>query len=246
MFPLRDTIPSYRFPAITLGLIVANVLVFLAQLTLSPRDLDVAFYHWGIVPCTLTGACQGRFRLPGTLVTLTAQPHYYTLVSSLFLHGGWMHIIGNMWSLWIFGDNVEERLGRIGFLAFYLASGLAAGALHIVFNARSPIPTVGASGAIAGVMGAYLLLFPYARVVTLVPIFLFLQTIELPAVAFLGLWFATNLLSGLGALGSHSQAGGVAWWAHIGGFLVGLLWALPLRGRSVRRRAWYEPDERRW
>lgn len=246
MIPLRDTIPSYRFPAVTVGLITVNVLVFLAELNLSPRGLDTAFYQWGIVPCAVTDTCSGRFRLPGSLITVTAQPPYLTLLSSLFLHGGWMHIIGNMWSLWIFGDNVEERLGRVGFLAFYLISGLAAGALHIAFNVRSPIPTIGASGAIAGVMGAYLLLFPYARVVTLVPIFIFLQTVELPAIAFLGLWFLTNLMSGLGALGANSQAGGVAWWAHIGGFLVGLLWALPLRGRTARRQVWYDSDGRGW
>ena len=159
-----------------------------------------------------------------------------------------MHIIGNMWSLWIFGDNVEDRMGRAGFLCFYLLSGLAAGALHIVFNPLSRVPTVGASGAIAGVMGAYLLLFPYARVVTLVPIFIFFQTIELPAVVFLGFWFLSNLLSGIGSLAAHTQAGGVAWWAHIGGFLVGLLWALPLRRREVRRRQWYyhDDDDHRW
>jgi membrane associated rhomboid family serine protease len=167
----------------------------------------------------------------------------------MFLHGGWMHIIGNMWSLWIFGDNVEDRMGRTGFLCFYLLSGLTAGVLHIAFNPSSRIPTVGASGAIAGVMGAYLLLFPHARVLTLVPIFIFIQTIELPAVFFLGFWFLTNLLSGIGSLAAHTGAGGVAWWAHIGGFLVGLLWALPLRRRDARRsqRYYYADDDyRRW
>jgi membrane associated rhomboid family serine protease len=158
-----------------------------------------------------------------------------------------MHIIGNMWSLWIFGDNVEDRMGRVGFLCFYLLSGLAAGVLHIVFNPASRVPTVGASGAIAGVMGAYLLLFPHATVITLVPIFIFLQTIELPAIIFLGLWFLTNLWSGIGSLAAHTQAGGVAWWAHIGGFLVGLLWALPLRGRTARRlRRYYDDYDDRW
>src|SRR5262249_54633284 len=162
-------------------------------------------------------------------------PNYFTVVSSMFLHGGWMHIIGNMWSLWIFGDNVEDRMGRIGFGCFYLLSGLAAGALHIIFNANSHAPTVGASGAIAGVMGAYLLLFPHATVITLVPIFIFLQAVELPAVVFLGLWFLINLWSGIGSLAAHTQAGGVAWWGHIGGFLLGILWALPLRRREDRR-----------
>jgi membrane associated rhomboid family serine protease len=159
-----------------------------------------------------------------------------------------MHIIGNMWSLWIFGDNVEDRMGRLGFLCFYLLSGLAAGALHILFNVSSQVPTVGASGAIAGVMGAYLLLFPHAMVVTLVPIFIFLQTVELPAVIFLGIWFFTNLWSGVvGSLAAHTRAGGVAWWAHIGGFLVGLLWALPLRRSTARRlQRYYSDDNDRW
>jgi membrane associated rhomboid family serine protease len=177
MLPLRDTIPSMRFPAVTVGLIVVNAFVFLFELG-NTRGLDAVFYQWGIVPCSLTGTCPARLRL-------LVHPNYLTLLSSMFLHGGWMHILGNMWSLWIFGDNVEDRMGRAGFLCFYLLSGLAAGILHIAFNPSSRVPTVGASGAIAGVMGAYLLLFPYARVLTLVPIFIFLQTIELPAVFFL-------------------------------------------------------------
>jgi membrane associated rhomboid family serine protease len=249
MFPLRDTIPSLRFPAVTIGLIVVNACVFLFELGAGTRGLDTLFYQWGIVPCTFTGTCHARLRTPGGFVPLPLHPNYLTLLSSMFLHGGWMHIIGNMWSLWIFGDNVEERMGRTGFLCFYLLSGLTAGILHIVFNTSSRVPTVGASGAIAGVMGAYLLLFPYARVVTLVPIFIFLQTIELPAVVFLGFWFLTNLLSGIGSLAAHTGAGGVAWWAHIGGFLVGLLWALPLRRREVSRSQRYyyaDDDDRRW
>jgi membrane associated rhomboid family serine protease len=249
MFPLRDTIPSMRFPAVTIGLIVVNACVFLFELGVSTRGLDAVFYQWGIVPCTFTSTCQARILTPGGFRSVALHPNYLTLLSSMFLHGGWMHIIGNMWSLWIFGDNVEDRMGRVGFLCFYLLSGLAAGALHIAFNPLSRVPTVGASGAIAGVMGAYLLLFPYARVLTLVPIFIFLQTIELPAVFFLGFWFLTNLLSGIGSLAAHTGAGGVAWWAHIGGFLLGVLWALPLRRREARRyqRYYYADDDyRRW
>jgi membrane associated rhomboid family serine protease len=247
MFPLRDTVPSLRFPAVTIGLIVVNAFVFLFELG-NTRGLDAVFYQWGIVPCTFTGTCHARLLTPGGFRSVPLHPNYLTLLSSMFLHGGWMHIIGNMWSLWIFGDNVEDRMGRAGFLCFYLLSGLAAGVLHIAFNTSSRVPTVGASGAIAGVMGAYLLLFPYARVVTLVPIFIFLQTIELPAVFFLGFWFLTNLLSGIGSLAAHTGAGGVAWWAHIGGFLVGLLWALPLRRREVRgyQQYYYDDNDRRW
>ena len=249
MIPLRDTVPSMRFPAVTIGLIVANACVFLFELGMSTRGLDVVFYQWGIVPCTFTSTCQARILTPGGFRSVALHPNYLTLLSSMFLHGGWMHIIGNMWSLWIFGDNVEDRMGRAGFFCFYLLSGLAAGVLHIAFNPASRMPTVGASGAIAGVMGAYLLLFPYARVLTLVPVFIFLQTIELPAVFFLGFWFLTNLLSGIGSLAAHTGAGGVAWWAHIGGFLVGLLWALPLRRRDARRyqRYYYaDDDSSRW
>jgi rhomboid family protein len=247
MIPLRDTVPSLRFPAVTIGLIVVNAFVFLFELGAGTRGLDIIFYQWGIVPCTFTGTCPARLRTLGGFVLLPQYPNYLTLLSSMFLHGGWMHVIGNMWSLWIFGDNVEDRMGRTGFLCFYLLSGLAAGILHIAFNPGSRIPTVGASGAIAGVMGAYLLLFPHARVLTLVPIFIFLQTVELPAVIFLGFWFLTNLLSGIGSLAAHTGAGGVAWWAHIGGFLVGLFWALPLRRREVRHtQRYYDDDDRRW
>jgi membrane associated rhomboid family serine protease len=249
MLPLRDTIPSMRFPAVTIGLIVVNACVFLFELGIGTRGLDAVFYQWGIVPCTYTGTCHARILTPSGFRSGSLHPNYLTLLSSMFLHGGWMHIIGNMWSLWIFGDNVEDRMGRTGFLCFYLLSGLTAGVLHIAFNPSSRVPTVGASGAIAGVMGAYLLLFPHARVLTLVPIFIFLQTIELPAVFFLGFWFLTNLLSGIGSLAAHTGAGGVAWWAHIGGFLVGLLWALPLRRRDAKRsqRYYYADDDySRW
>jgi len=244
MIPLRDTVPSVRFPAVTIGLIVVNAFVFLFELS-NTRGLDAVFYQWGIVPCAFTSTCPPRLRIPGGFLLLPQHLPYLTILSSMFLHGGWMHIIGNMWFLWIFGDNVEDRMGRAGFLCFYLLSGLAAGVLHIVFNPSSRVPTVGASGAIAGVMGAYLLLFPYARVLTLVPIFIFLQTIELPAVWFLGFWFLMNFLSGIGSLAAHTGAGGVAWWAHIGGFLVGLLWALPLRRREDRRsqRYYYTDDD---
>ena len=248
MIPLRDTVPSERFPAVTIGLFVVNAFVFVYELS-NTRGLDAVFYQWGIVPCTFTSTCPPRIRIPGGFLLLPQHPPYLTILSSMFLHGGWMHIIGNMWSLWIFGDNVEDRMGRVGFLCFYLLSGLAAGILHIAFNPASRVPTVGASGAIAGVMGAYLLLFPYARVLTLVPVFIFLQTIELPAVFFLGFWFLTNLLSGIGSLAAHTGAGGVAWWAHIGGFLVGLLWALPLRRREAGRyqRSYYADDDySRW
>ncbi len=230
MIPLRDTIPSSRFPVVTVSIICVNALVFLAGISMADQTLAQVFYTWGIIPLRFTHP-----RLHG---------NYLTLLASMFLHGGWMHVIGNMWSLWIFGDNVEDRMGRLGFLIFYLLSGLAAGAVHIITNPASPIPTVGASGAVAGVMGAYLLLFPHARVVTLIPIFLIYVT-EVPAVLFLGVWFVTQLFSGTWSLAvAGAQASGVAWWAHIGGFVVGFLWAVPLRRHTaVVRRRYYDDDD---
>lgn len=219
MIPIRDTIPSERFPVVTVSLICINAIIFIVEINLSARGLNQLFHLWGIVP--------RRF----TPIELDAD--YLTLLSSIFLHGGWMHIIGNMWSLWIFGDNVEDRMGRIGFLIFYILGGLAAGIVHVGTNPYSQVPTVGASGAIAGVMGAYLLLFPHSRVVTLIPIVIFFQLVEVPAVIFLGIWFVIQLFSGTLSLAtSGPNAGGVAWWAHIGGFVIGVLWALPLRLRS--------------
>jgi membrane associated rhomboid family serine protease len=224
MIPLRDTIPSDRFPVVTVTLICINSLIFLAELNIGPVALAQVFRQWGIVPL--------RFTHP----RLQSGFNYVTFLSSMFLHGGWMHVVGNMWSLWIFGDNVEDRMGRTGFLSFYLLSGLAAGAVHVLTNADSSVPTVGASGAIAGVMGAYLLLFPHARVVTLIPIVIFLQVVHLPAVLFLGFWFLSQVFSGAISLAtSGPDAGGVAWWAHIGGFVVGVLWALVLKQRMPRR-----------
>jgi membrane associated rhomboid family serine protease len=227
MIPLRDTVPSSRWPLVTVCIIGVNVLVFLMEINMGPPGLERFFQSWGVIPL--------RFTHP----RLQSGSNYLTLLSSMFMHGGWMHIIGNMWSLWIFGDNVEERMGRGGFLLFYLLSGLAAGAVHIVTNPASTVPTVGASGAIAGVMGAYLLLYPHASVVTLVPVFFFLQVVEVPAVLFLGFWFLTQLFSGTLALAAAgTQAGGVAWWAHIGGFVVGFLWAVPLRRRRAITGRW--------
>jgi hypothetical protein len=217
------------------SIIGVNVLVFLMEINMGSLALERFFHAWGIVPLRFTHA---RFQSAG---------NYFTLLSSMFMHGGWMHIIGNMWSLWIFGDNVEDRLGRGGFLLFYLLSGIAAGAVHIVTNPASTVPTVGASGAIAGVMGAYLLLFPHSTVLTLVPIVFFMHVVEVPAVLFLGFWFLSQLFSGTLSLAvAGAQAGGVAWWAHIGGFVVGFLWAVPLRGRRAitrRQRRWHDDDD---
>jgi len=210
MIPLRDTIPSRRFPIVNTALIGLNVLVFLFESMLSPDQLDQFIWRWGLVPI--------RFWEGGSLVS------WLSLFTSVFMHGGWWHLISNMLALYIFGDNVEDRLGPFRYLLFYLFGGLAASAAHLAAYSGSRLPTVGASGAIAGVLGAYLVLYPRARVVTLVPIFYFIRIVELPALIYLGFWFVSQLFNGFFALAAADifSSGGVAWWAHIGGFVFGL------------------------
>jgi membrane associated rhomboid family serine protease len=250
MFPLRDDNPHFLTPYATYTIIALNALfwVFVQGLGLEPQ-LSASVCRLGLIPGELlqTVPAGVRFQVgPDSVCVLGGTAAWYTPLTSMFMHGGWMHIIGNMWSLWIFGDNVEDRMGRGGFLLFYLLSGLTAGAVHVVTNPASTVPTVGASGAIAGVMGAYLLLFPHSSVVTLVPVFFFMHVVEIPAVFFLGFWFFLQLFSGTLALAAAgAQAGGVAWWAHIGGFVVGFLWAVPLRRRTAitgRRRRYDDED----
>lgn len=214
MIPLRDDIPARRVPLVTWGLIAVNVLVFLYQLGLAPRELDALIKLRGLIPARYSHpdlAANAGFPRDG----------YLSFLTSMFLHGGWLHLIANMWSLWIFGDNVEDRMGRLRFLLFYVVCGLAAGALHFFTNLDSTVPTVGASGAIAGVLGAYLVLYPRARVLTLVPIVFIPLFLEIPAVLFLLVWFGLQLLQAWMGLGG--EGGGVAWWAHVGGFATGLL-----------------------
>jgi membrane associated rhomboid family serine protease len=216
MFPLRDEIPSRHAPLLTWAIVAANVAVFVWQLSLDEEQARQLFYLFGIVPARFTDAAwAARVGFPGggALAFLT----------SMFLHGGLFHLASNMWSLWIFGDNVEDRMGRFRFLVFYLACGLFAGGLHWWTNPTSTVPTVGASGAIAGVLGAYLRWFPAAKVLTLVPIFFYPLFVDLPAIVFLGFWFVSQLFSGVASLGLPSDVGGVAWWAHVGGFLAGML-----------------------
>jgi rhomboid family protein len=228
MIPLRDNIPSRRFPGVTLGIIIVNVLIFFQEVRLGPYVQDVMF-TWGIVPTHYTGAAEG-LRLAGKVLPL---------FTSMFLHGGWVHLIGNMWVLWIFGDNVEDRLGHFRYLGFYLLSGLAAAFLHIFTNLHSEMPTIGASGAIAGVMGAYFRFYPSARVETIIPPFFFGPFFNLPAVLFLGFWFLLQFYNGALSLGARGQTfGGVAWWAHVGGFVFGLVIALFAGRTPERREAW--------
>jgi len=236
VIPIRDTIPSRGVPVVTWSLIAANVVVFLFELTLDPDELEVLFYLFGVVPARFTHpAWASRLGFP--------VDDYWPFLTSMFLHDGWLHVISNMWALWIFGDNVEERMGRLRFLLFYLLTGLAAGLVHWFTNAQSTLPTVGASGAIAGVLGAYFVLFPFARIIVLIPVFFWPFFFELPAVTYLFVWFASQMIGGaLSALGPE-DVGGIAWWAHLGGFGAGVvlhrLFLLPA-GRALRRR---ERDE---
>jgi len=201
VFPFRDANPSNRVPIVMVGLILVNALAFFWELSLGSR-LESVIFELGVVPA------QG-FRL-------------FPYFSSMFLHGGWFHLISNMWWLWIFGDNVEDRLGHLRFLFFYVLSGLLAGVAHTAFNLHSALPAVGASGAVAGVLGAYLVIFPHARIQTLVPFFLYYEIVELPAMVVLSFWFFAQFLNGTAAIAITSATGGVAWWAHIGGFLAGI------------------------
>src|SRR6266704_2043502 len=225
MLPLRDDIPASRFPAATVGIIAINVVVFLYELRLGP-DLENLLLSFAVIPA--------RYTQPEVAQLFTLSQQIFAFFSSMFLHGGWLHLLGNMWTLWIFGDNVEDRLGRARYLGLYLAGGFAAALLHIYTNAGSTVPTIGASGAIAGVMGAYFRFYPSARVETLVPPFIFGPYFVLPAVLFLGWWFLLQFFNGALSLGA-SGAGfsGVAWWAHVGGFMFGFGIALFARRERV-------------
>jgi membrane associated rhomboid family serine protease len=203
MIPIRDSHPSRSFPAITVAIIAINAAIFLFEQMLDDYSQNHFVSLYAMIPA--------RFRMS-------------TLITSMFLHGGWMHIIGNMWFLWIFGDNVEDILGKFKYVLFYLGCGAAAGLTHLAFNLDSRIPTVGASGAIAGVMGAYLLKFPHSKITTLIPIFIFFTTVDIPAWIMLAYWFVIQLASGVGDIATmHVQRGGVAWFAHVGGFLAGVI-----------------------
>ena len=229
MIPFKDDNPTERYPMVTVFLIVINVLVFLYQLSLG-RGVERFLFQMGAIPYEISHMVD--------LPPLALIPIPLTLISAMFMHGGFMHLGGNMLYLWIFGDNVEDAMGRARFLLFYLICGVAASGLHIAMDPGSKIPMVGASGAIAGVLGAYLLLYPQARVYTLLFLFFFIQIIRLPALLVLGFWFFFQLLYGLPSLGGMS-GGGVAWFAHIGGFLAGMiLIKLFARPRPVKK-MWY-------
>ena len=216
MIPLRDVIPSRTVPFLTISIIVVNALAWFYELGLPREELPVFLRQFGVVPAYFS---------PPTLVT------------SMFLHGSWSHVLGNMWYLWIFGDNVEDRMGHFRFLIFYLLCGIVAALGQIFIDPTSTLPTIGASGAIAGVMGAYFVLYPQSRVLTLIPLIIFWEIVELPAIFLLGFWFLMQLFSaGAIAATANSQMGGVAFMAHVAGFVTGVAGVFVFRKR--------EPDTR--
>ncbi|MDI6694816.1 MAG: rhomboid family intramembrane serine protease [Anaerolineales bacterium] len=227
MLPLKDTVQSRSFPIVNWLIIALNVLFFFMLISLGPRA-ELWMTALGLVPARL-------LRHPGLF-------EFATIFTSMFLHGGWAHLFSNMLALYIFGDNVEDRLGSGRYLLFYLLCGFAAAVVHVFLNPASTIPTVGASGAISGVLAAYFIFFPSARVITLVPLFFLPWFVEIPAVFYLGFWFVSQLFNGLLTVVSGAQAlGGVAWWAHVGGFVAGLvLGPIFARRRYIRR---IYPDE---
>jgi len=225
VIPLRDVIPSRTTPYVTIVLVVINVLVFLYQLSLGEVVNEFVF-DFGLVPADFS---------------------WVNVLTSMFLHGGFLHVAGNMLYLWIFGDNVEDRMGHGRFLVFYLLCGVAAALGQTLLIPDSRVPMVGASGAIAGVMGAYFVLYPHSRIVTLLPIIIFWQIIEVPAILFLGIWFLMQLLSGVGSIATATggePAGGVAFWAHVAGFAAGLLGVFVFKQPARERVEWWN-DVRR-
>src|SRR3989440_8491131 len=216
MFPIQDSVPSRSVPVVTRTIIFVNALVFFFELMLPQRGVEQLFYLFGIVPARFTHpdwAAYVGFPVDG----------YWTILTYQFLHGGWLHIIANMWTLWIFGDNVEDRMGSVRFAIFYLVCGSIAGLTQLLTNPDSTLPSVGASGAIAGVLGAYLMFFPTARLIVMFPILFFPFFFEVPAVLYLGVWFVGQLFNGTAALARPQHVGGIAWWAHLGGFICGVV-----------------------
>lgn len=208
LIPLRDSVRSSRFPIVTILLIAVNFYIFWQQLMLSEQALDQFIQHFGLIPQQINRVLLRGGPLTGLL----------PLVTAMFLHGGWLHLLGNMLYLWVFGDNIEDRMGRFRFLLFYLTVGVIGNLAHVWSDPGSQMPTIGASGAIAGILGAYFICYPQAKILTLIPIFIFITIQEIPAFFYLFFWFALQLISGFVV---STAAGGVAWWAHIGGFIAG-------------------------
>ncbi|HET9194676.1 MAG TPA: rhomboid family intramembrane serine protease [Vicinamibacterales bacterium] len=221
MIPLRDVIPSRTTPYVTIGLIAVNALVYLYEMTLGESSLDEFILYFGLVPAAFS---------------------WVAVLTSMFLHGGLLHVGGNMLFLWIFGDNVEDRMGHGRFVVFYLLCGAAAALAQTAMSPDSVVPMVGASGAVAGVMGAYFVLYPHSRIVTLIPLFVFFHVMEVPAIVFLGLWFALQFVSGVGSIAAATggePAGGIAFWAHVAGFVAGVSGVLVFRRPERQRVEWW-------
>jgi membrane associated rhomboid family serine protease len=240
MIPISDSPRSRTVPIVNWTLILVNISIFLLELSMPPRALDRFLFTWGAVPARVWGALLGQ-----------ADPFWLvTLITSQFLHGGWAHILGNMLYLWVFGDNVEDRMGHLRYLVFYLLCGITAGLIQTLVLFGSRVPLIGASGAIAGVLGAYLVLYPGARVTVLAPYFFFgLGFFEVPAAVLLVMWFLLQFVNGIAAITAASPSvGGIGWWAHIGGFVAGYLlvrlFARPQRPRPMLPYDFYDPD--RW
>jgi len=209
---------------VTWILIGVNIMIFLYQVSLGPRAQGLVF-QYGAIPAVVTG----ERHLPASLAVI---PPFLSIFTSMFLHGGWLHLIGNMWYLWIFGNNIEEAMGRLRYLSFYILCGFVASFSHILLNSRSTIPTIGASGAIAGVLGAYAMLYPRARVLTVVMLVFFIRLLYIPAGFMLGFWFIFQLLSG--SIAGDQSSGGVAFWAHIGGFIAGVILVGLFKKKGIR------------
>ncbi len=233
-FPLKDINPTERFPFVTIGLIVINAVVYLYEVSLGPQ-LSAFITSWGTVPYEIANAVDVVGRDPNAPIVHTKTPvvPYVTLLSSMFIHGGFWHLFGNMLYLWIFGNNIEDLMGPLKFLAFYLICGLLASLTHVLIQPNSTIPTVGASGAVSGVLGAYLIVYPHARVLTLVFLLFFIRLMLIPAGVLLAFWFIFNAFSGVASLGL--KGGGVAWFAHVGGFLAGIVLLKLMTGRRRPR-----------
>jgi membrane associated rhomboid family serine protease len=224
MIPIKDDVPRTTFPLVVLLLITLNILLFLHEISLG-KSLELFIKNYSIIPNIFFSPNVDTFS------------RFYPFFTSIFLHGSWVHLLGNMWFLWVFGNNIEDRMGHIRFPLFYLGCGIASGLAHTYMNPESAIPTIGASGAISGILGAYLVLYPFSRVLTLVPIF-FIYFVKIPAFFFLGVWFLVQFFSGASSiLAGEATTGGVAWWAHVGGFASGIV-LLPffLIGRKKDKR----------
>jgi membrane associated rhomboid family serine protease len=239
MLPLKDNVPSRSFPVINWTLIGLNVVVFMAELS--------AYAHG-----QLEGLIEDLAVIPARFLQHPDAHELSTLITSMFLHGGWFHLLSNMWALYIFGDGVEDRLGPARYLVFYLLCGLAAGMTHICFNRNATVPSLGASGAIAGVLAAYLVFYPWARIITLIPILFVPFFLELPAPVFIGIWFLSQLLNGTLEIAHNVYSsgapspGGVAWWAHVGGFVAGAVLAWPFAASRARPRKRYADEQYPW